>query len=378
MTTECTGGTWTYAMDLAEGLAAYDVEVTLFVSGGPLTLQRMVEAGLHPNLRLVRSELKLEWMNAPEADLAETDAILRDLAAEIRPDIIHINGYANAAAGFDAPVVSVAHSCVATRWRAVHGAAAPWEWDAYRTRLRRGVAAADCLVAPTAAHLKAFCAEHGEPRNARVIHNGRSDSFQPEGEKVPFALAAGRFWDEGKNLSILREVAPLTRYPIALIGEMMSEQEQAASLPSESGITPPTARGLTTFGRVDAPQLEHTMAQASVFVAPARYEPFGLAVLEAARAKMALVLGDIPTMRELWDGVARFAPPNDAEAFAAAIDALLDDPAAAASEGAAARDRAIAYSMVATTRAYMDLYTDLSGVLMKADATDTSPFGLVP
>ena len=44
----------------------------------------------------------------------------------------------------------------------------------------------------------------------------------------------------------------------------------------------------------------------------ARYEPFGLAVLEAAQAGMALVLSDTPGFRELWDDAAIFVAGEDA------------------------------------------------------------------
>jgi glycosyltransferase involved in cell wall biosynthesis len=99
------------------------------------------------------------------------------------------------------------------------------------------------------------------------------------------------------------------------------------------------------------------MQSAAVFVAPARYEPFGLAVLEAALSGCALVLGDIPTFRELWDGgAARFVDPDDAGAIAAAVDGLLADPAAAAAAGAAARQRAGNYGLDPMGRAYLDLY----------------------
>ncbi len=68
-------------------------------------------------------------------------------------------------------------------------------------------------------------------------------------------------------------------------------------------------------------------ADSSVFASCARYEPFGLAVLEAAQAGMALVLSDIPSLREIWDGAAMFADPRDAAGFAAALRVALDDPA---------------------------------------------------
>jgi hypothetical protein len=47
-------------------------------------------------------------------------------------------------------------------------------------------------------------------------------------------------------------------------------------------------------------------------VLPARYEPFGLSVLEAALSGCALVPGDIASLRGNWDGVAEFVCPDDA------------------------------------------------------------------
>jgi len=60
-------------------------------------------------------------------------------------------------------------------------------------------------------------------------------------------------------------------------------------------------------------------SRASIFASPARYEPFGLAALEAAQAGCALVLGDIPSLREVWGDAALFVPPDDDEALLAAL-----------------------------------------------------------
>jgi glycosyltransferase involved in cell wall biosynthesis len=48
--------------------------------------------------------------------------------------------------------------------------------------------------------------------------------------------------------------------------------------------------------------------------------------LEATLAGCALVMADIPTFRELWDGCALFYPPGDADALAAVCRELLQDP----------------------------------------------------
>jgi glycosyltransferase involved in cell wall biosynthesis len=122
------------------------------------------------------------------------------------------------------------------------------------------------------------------------------------------------------------------------------------------------AANFVSLGRLGPGELARHMGEAAVFVSPARYEPFGLAVLEAALSGCALVLGDIATFRELWDGAAEFVEPDDADAIAAALERLLDDPAAAASAGAAARRRALGYGLAPMGRAYLDLYRELCGL----------------
>jgi glycogen(starch) synthase len=96
-----------------------------------------------------------------------------------------------------------------------------------------------------------------------------------------------------------------------------------------------------------------------VFVLPACYEPFGLAALEAAMARCALVLGDIPTLRELWDGAAIFVPPDDPEALVAALNTLAADPELLSLLGDLARSRAGGYSAARMTAGYLGAYARL-------------------
>jgi hypothetical protein len=63
-----------------------------------------------------------------------------------------------------------------------------------------------------------------------------------------------------------------------------------------------------------------------VSAAPARYEPFGLSILEAAGDRCALMLGDIPSLREIWDSRAQSVAPGDHEALLAALATLLSRP----------------------------------------------------
>ena len=102
------------------------------------------------------------------------------------------------------------------------------------------------------------------------------------------------------------------------------------------------------------------LARQPIFVSTALYEPFGLAVLEAAQAGCALVLSDIPTFRELWDGAARFVPARDDGALACAIERTRRTtrrPAGASAMPPGGAPRT--YTVEAMSLAYAALYGSL-------------------
>lgn len=82
-------------------------------------------------------------------------------------------------------------------------------------------------------------------------------------------------------------------------------------------------------------------SHAAVFACPSVYEPFGLINLEAMACETPVVasaLGGIPEVVE--DGrTGLLVPPGDPERLAAALRALLDDPARARALGVAGRRR---------------------------------------
>ena len=79
-------------------------------------------------------------------------------------------------------------------------------------------------------------------------------------------------------------------------------------------------------------------------------------MLEAAQAGCALVLSDIATHRELWDGVAVFVSARDDAAFAAAISGLLADRPARDRLGNSARERARQYTPDRMARGMAEIY----------------------
>ncbi len=108
-------------------------------------------------------------------------------------------------------------------------------------------------------------------------------------------LTAGRLWDEGKNVAALDRAAVHLPFNICAAGPVQGPNGAAIELTR-----------LDWLGTLEPLALHEVMARTQVFASTALYEPFGLAVLEAAQAGCALVLSDIPTFRELWDGAALF------------------------------------------------------------------------
>jgi glycogen synthase len=349
MTADSVGGVWAYSLELARQLGRRGVEVTLFTMGGKPDAEQVREAADIANLSLIGTDLRLEWMPDSRRDLDLAGEMLLELEAEQQPDIVHLNNYCHAVLPFQAPVVVAAHSCVPTWWRACREGPLPQAWRPYCEAVAAAVAAADLVVAPSQAYLDAFLAVHGRPRVARVIHNGREHGDYGTGTKRPFVLAAGRLWDDAKNIAALCRAADGLGHAVLIAGDLDGPDGARFDLPAN----------VAWLGRLPAERLREHMAEAAVFAAPARYEPFGLGVLEAALSGCALVLGDIPTLRELWDGAAVFVPPEDAEALREALRGLLDDPARAAVFGGRARVRALRYGADRMGAEYLAAYCEL-------------------
>ncbi|KYF78169.1 glycosyl transferase family 1 [Sorangium cellulosum] len=351
MTADTVGGVFSYAIELARALAAHGVRTSLATMGGPLSTSQREAAGSVPGLALFESSYRLEWMDDPWDDVARAGDWLLELEERVRPDVVHLNGYAHGALGFRAPKLVVAHSCVLSWWSAVLGGEAPPQYDRYRREVARGLAAASAVVAPTRAMLDALLRHHGAlSRHARaaVIPNAADpDRFAPR-PKEAFLLAVGRLWDQAKNVAALGEVAPHLPWPIRVAGSDVHPGGGSRPIPS-----------LEHLGVLSPAGVAGALARASIYAHPARYEPFGLSVLEAALSGCALVLGDIPSLREIWRDAALYVDPGDAEALRRALQALIDDPGARQEMASRARARALDFSPRRMVRGYLHLYGDL-------------------
>jgi glycosyltransferase involved in cell wall biosynthesis len=120
-----------------------------------------------------------------------------------------------------------------------------------------------------------------------------------------------------------------------------------------------TSGALVRLGRLAPAAIAAQLSHASIFCLPARYEPFGLSALEAALSGCALVLGDIPSLREVWGDAALFVPPNDSDLLAAALQQLIDDPNLRANLAKRAFARAQYYDLATMADRYRSLYRAL-------------------
>jgi glycosyltransferase involved in cell wall biosynthesis len=343
MTADAVGGVWTFALELARGLAAEDIEVLLAVVGPAPDGVLRAEATTVPGLSLVITGLGLEWQDrAGPLDAPARDRLLT-LERDFSPDLVHCNGFREAAAGFAAPVVLVAHSCVGTWWRSCRNEPLPKDWHAYASGVRVGLRSASVVVGPTESFLDAFLATWGPVPRRCVVRNGLDLEPVAPARHRPVVLAAGRLWDEAKNIEALAAVAPELPWPVLVAGE-----------PPPQGLD----RRVSHLGRLPRAALRQAMAEAAIFAAPARYEPFGLAILEAAAASCALVLGRTPSLLELWGDAARFVPVDDPAGLRDALLDLIEDRAALALLQEAARTRAARFNRAAMVAGYREVYAD--------------------
>jgi glycogen(starch) synthase len=310
MTADAVGGVWTYALDLARALAPHGVRVSLATMGPRPSAQQRAEALRIPGLSMHESDYRLEWMDDPWADVDAASHWLLDLEQRLAPDLIHINGFVHGALPWTVPTVVVAHSCVVSWWNAVHECDPPQSWWKYRQRVRSGLVAAGAVFAVSQSMADSVLRHYAVP-GVIAVPNARDGGTYRPARKEPFILTSGRAWDLAKNIPIVDAAAAEVDWPVYLAGETEHPDGGTAGV-----------HHLKKLGRLSAEEIRDRFARTSIYALPALYEPFGLSILEAALCGCALVLGDIPSLRENWSDAAVFVNPRDPQQLAAALNDL--------------------------------------------------------
>jgi glycogen(starch) synthase len=346
MTADAVGGVWQYTVDLVRRLAEDGAELLVAVLGPAPSEEQRQDLERMRGVALAEKYFALEWEPNSSAEVDASGEWLLELDSRFQADLLHFNGYAHAALPWRKPVVVVAHSCVYSWWKNVLNCAPDQEWADYKRIVTAGLIACDAAVAPSQFMAAEVGREYGaDAGRIRVIHNFSTRQPAPGRDKEPFFFGAGRIWDPAKNFSLLDKVAPHLPWPVKLAGKNNGETLYNGACEK--------------LGQIPSSELLDLMGRASVFVHPALYEPFGLAVLDAARARCCLVLADTPSMRELWEGAAIFVDPRNPEAWLEELTLLSHDLPRRREFGQRAFAHAERYTAESSVRAYQSLYADL-------------------
>jgi len=323
VTTDTLSGTWSYTQELVTGLVSRGVRVTLVSFGDiPLPQQTAWTEDL-AGLEYLPTAFRLDWMQDGERDLKDSIAYLTALIKETKPDLLHLNQLCYGSVPVRTPRIVVAHGDLISWWKAVHGhepKESQWlRW--YREAVTRGLAQASAVVAPSVWMLDTIRACYLWPKRDAVIYNGRNPIFfNPYISKDDSVLAVGRLLDAGKQVNLLTQHShPL---PVCIVG---ADAVTDSPLPIRADVRVAIDEvSVALRGRQTEAQLRMLYSRAAIYAATSRYEPFGMAALEAALSRCAIVANDIPSYREIWGDAAIYFQANDAASLADVIRRLHD------------------------------------------------------
>ncbi|HUK47194.1 MAG TPA: glycosyltransferase family 4 protein [Terriglobales bacterium] len=352
---------WAYTRELVTGLIGRGMRVTL-VSFGEIPLPEQT-AWMEPlrGLEYRPTAFRLDWMHEGQQDFAESSSYLRALLDELRPHVLHANHVCYGALAFSGPRVVVAHGDLITWWQSVHGREpkdSAWlRW--YRHTTTEGLSQASAVVAASNWMLDALHAGYPAAMNGTVINHGRNPvHFNPYVTKSDSVLAIGRLLDPAAQVHLLAERPHAV--PVCVVDakqpDHAAETQVCADVKFENG-----SQGVVMRGPRSESQLRLLYSRASMYVSPSRYEPSGMTILEAALSRCALILNDIPAMREIWGPAAVYFRTNDADGLCDAVRILNNDPVIRRSFANRAFNRAReCYNANRMTDSYVQLYRDLA------------------
>jgi glycosyltransferase involved in cell wall biosynthesis len=351
MTADTVGGVWRFAQELTSGLLEAGDAVALVSFGREPSAAQQIEckrlrALWGESFFYVSCDSPLEWMRENNRAFGEAAAVLAQVLGEFEAELLHANQFSLGAARLGIPTVVTAHSDVLSWARCCRGAELEGsEWLArYCALVQRGLDAADLVTAPTAWMMRALAEGFRLPSEQLVIPNGRSVAGQAAGERRLRAVTAGRVWDEAKDVAILGLVrSPM---PLAAVGEQECDGVRAGAL-----------EGVESLGVLSDQAILQLFASSAVYVCTSRYEPFGLAPLEAALCGCAIVAREIASMREVWEDAALYF--RDAVGLSAVLKRLYEDPKFLWSYRQRAGERGHMFSREQMVKGYRKVYAGL-------------------
>jgi glycosyltransferase involved in cell wall biosynthesis len=236
-----------------------------------------------------------------------------------------------------APLVVTVHDLMVLQHPRWYGRAEAWM---HRRGLRHAVAHAARFVVNSEHTGRELINELGvERERVRVAHLGVGEEFRrrPAPAEVAavctrhrveperFVVAVGAV-SERKNLgTVLRALAaldPAVRPVLVAAGPRSVGADGIVATAERLGV----AQDVRWTGFVGSDDLPALLSASAALVHPSRAEGFGMTPLEAMAAGVPALVSDVGSVREVTGDAAVLLDPDDADAWAAALQALLTDP----------------------------------------------------
>jgi glycogen synthase len=354
ITTDTIGGVWTFTQELAKGLLDRGCSVVLVSMGRyPSAAQQQVCDAFAREWRehfcYKSFDFPLEWMPANRDAYEQAGMEVLRIAEKFDAELLHSNQFCFGALPLPVPKIITAHSDVLSWADACRdGVLEESEWlRNYRTVVAAGLCGADAVVTPTRWMMQALSSHFDIPDVRVVIPNGRHiPDVTWDGKQKLQAITVGRLWDEAKEITLLREVS--SPIPILIAGEV--EHEGAA-------VAVEALEGTTLLGALNEQEILACFRESAIYICTSRYEPFGLAPLEAALCGCAVVAHDIPSLREVWAEDALYF--RDATTLSHLLRRLHDDPQCLHDAQRRAACRARYFTAERMTESYLALFREV-------------------
>lgn len=302
MTTDTVGGVWSYTKELSSGLLNAGYAVALVSLGRMPSQEQQTWADAQEEqwgtrFRYEALDTPLEWMTENGSAFSSAAPFLDRVVAEFGAELLLSSQYCFGALESAIPRAVVAHSDVLSWAEACRPEGLEQsKWlENYRQLVQTGLDQADAVVAPTQWMLDALARNFRLPDEQHVIANGRTlAESHADASRTMQAVTAGRLWDEAKNLKMLEKVdSPI---PLLITGET---EYESANLSIEGA-------DIRLLGALDESGLLRLFGESAIYICTSRYEPFGLAPLEAALCGCMVLANDIPSLREVWEDSALY------------------------------------------------------------------------
>jgi glycosyltransferase involved in cell wall biosynthesis len=301
-------------------------------------------------------------MHESPQDFPQSSQYLADVVEEIRPDLLHLHQFCHGNLPVDIPRIVMAHGDLISWNLAVQGCTPrPTRWlKWYRDTIIQGIAAADAVVAPSAAMLESIRTTYTRPRREAVIYPGRNPIFfNPYINKDDSVLSVGRLLDAGKQVFLLTQHTQ--PFSVWIVGAEQTVPVPRIPIRADVKVSTDTS-SVAIRGPQTESQLRALYSRAAVYAATPRYEPLGIGPLDAAFSRCAIVANDIPSYREVWGDAALYFRTNDAGSLSEILRRLEADrplrQAYADRAFARAREKFTTKRMI---DGYLDLYRSLTG-----------------